>query len=83
MAVAAANIPVLDTIRELGPRYRAWLVDIWGVMHNGRRAFPRAVAATRAFREEGGIVDSAFELAAAESFRQGPAPPSWRSGRCL
>jgi len=56
MAVAAANIPVLDTIRDLGPGYRAWLVDIWGVMHNGRRAFPHAVAATRAFREEGGIV---------------------------
>jgi HAD superfamily hydrolase (TIGR01459 family) len=56
MTVAAANIPVLDTIRDLGPRYRAWFVDIWGVMHNGRGAFPGAVAATRAFREEGGIV---------------------------
>jgi HAD superfamily hydrolase (TIGR01459 family) len=56
MTVAAANIPVLDRIRDLGPAYRAWLVDIWGVMHNGRRAFPHAVAATRAFREEGGIV---------------------------
>jgi HAD superfamily hydrolase (TIGR01459 family) len=56
MTVAAANIPVLDTIRALAPRYRAWLVDIWGVMHNGHRAFPRAVAATRAFRHEGGIV---------------------------
>ena len=56
MNVAAANIPVLDTIRALGPRYRAWLVDIWGVMHNGRRAFSHAVAASRAFREDGGIV---------------------------
>jgi HAD superfamily hydrolase (TIGR01459 family) len=56
MTVAAANIPVLDTIKELGPRYRAWLVDIWGVMHNGRRAFSHAVAATRAFRDSGGIV---------------------------
>jgi HAD superfamily hydrolase (TIGR01459 family) len=56
MTVAATDIPVLDTIKGLGPRYRAWLVDIWGVMHNGRRAFPRAVAATRAFRAGGGIV---------------------------
>ena len=56
MTVAASAIPVLDTIKDLGPRYRAWLVDIWGVMHNGRRAFSHAVAATRAFREEGGIV---------------------------
>jgi HAD superfamily hydrolase (TIGR01459 family) len=56
MTVAASDIPVLDSIRDLGPRYRAWLVDIWGVMHNGHRAFPRAVAATRAFRGQGGIV---------------------------
>jgi HAD superfamily hydrolase (TIGR01459 family) len=32
------------------------LVDIWGVMHNGHRAFPGAVAATRAYRAQGGIV---------------------------
>jgi ribonucleotide monophosphatase NagD (HAD superfamily) len=55
MTVAATDIPVLDMIKGLGARYRAWLVDIWGVMHNGHRAFPRAVAATRAFRAGGGI----------------------------
>ena len=47
---------MLDSIKELGSRYRAWLVDIWGVMHNGHRAFPGAVAATRTFRAQGGIV---------------------------
>lgn len=51
-----AEIPVIDSIRELDSRYAAWLVDIWGVMHNGRRAFPHAVAAARAFRGQGGIV---------------------------
>lgn len=56
MTIAAAEIPVLDSIKDLGAGYRAWLVDIWGVMHNGHRAFPRAVAATRSFREKGGIV---------------------------
>jgi len=56
MTVAATDIPVLDSIEDLGTRYRAWLVDIWGVMHNGRRAFPRAIEATRAFRAQGGIV---------------------------
>jgi HAD superfamily hydrolase (TIGR01459 family) len=56
MTVAAVGIAVLDSIKDLAPRYRAWLVDIWGVMHNGHRAFPCAVAATRAFRETGGIV---------------------------
>ncbi len=56
MTVTAAEIPVIDSIKDLGSRYAAWLVDIWGVMHNGRRAFPRAVAATREFRAQGGIV---------------------------
>jgi HAD superfamily hydrolase (TIGR01459 family) len=56
MTIAAAEIPVIDSIEDLGSRYSAWLVDIWGVMHNGHRAFPRAVAATRAFRAQGGIV---------------------------
>jgi HAD superfamily hydrolase (TIGR01459 family) len=55
MTVAVA-IPIIDSIKELGSHYAAWLVDIWGVMHNGRRAFPAAVAATRAFRQRGGIV---------------------------
>lgn len=56
MAVTALNIPVLPSIKDLGSRYAAWLVDIWGVMHNGRRASEYAVAATRAFRAQDGIV---------------------------
>mgnify|MGYP003289225477 CR=1 FL=1 len=56
MSVTAAEIPVLSSIKELGANYRAWLVDIWGVMHNGHRAFADAVAAARSFRAEGGIV---------------------------
>jgi HAD superfamily hydrolase (TIGR01459 family) len=56
MISTATDIPVLDSIKDLGARYRAWLLDIWGVMHNGHRAFPRAVEATRAFRAQGGIV---------------------------
>lgn len=56
MTETSPTIPVINSIKEIGSRYRAWLVDIWGVMHNGHRAFPRAAAATRAFRESGGIV---------------------------
>lgn len=56
MTVTALEIPLLPTIAELGSRYSAWLVDIWGVMHNGHRAFPHAVAATRNFRRRGGVV---------------------------
>lgn len=56
MTLATPKIPVISSIKDIGSRYRAWLVDIWGVMHNGHRAFPRAVAATRSFRKTGGIV---------------------------
>ncbi|MGH6825676.1 TIGR01459 family HAD-type hydrolase [Methyloceanibacter sp.] len=56
MTISADTIPVLDSIGELSKGYAAWLVDIWGVMHNGVRAFPAAVDATRRFREQGGIV---------------------------
>jgi ribonucleotide monophosphatase NagD (HAD superfamily) len=53
---APAEIPVLSSIAEIGATYKVWLVDIWGVMHDGLRAYPRAVAATKAFRDQGGIV---------------------------
>ena len=56
MTVAPPNIPVIASIKELGSNYKAWLVDIWGVMHDGMRAHGHAVAATKAFREQGGLV---------------------------
>jgi HAD superfamily hydrolase (TIGR01459 family) len=56
MSLSTETIPVIDAIAPLGKGYAAWLVDIWGVMHNGVRAFPPAVEATRCYREQGGIV---------------------------
>ena len=56
MSFSTETIPVIDAIAPLGKGYAAWLVDIWGVMHNGLRAFPPAVEATRRYREQGGIV---------------------------
>ena len=52
----SSDIPVIQSIDDLGSRYSAWLVDIWGVLHNGHRAHQSAVAATRSFREKGGVV---------------------------
>ncbi len=49
-------IAVLDTIAELASDTQAWLVDIWGVMHNGETPFPTAVAACQRFRAAGGVV---------------------------
>jgi HAD superfamily hydrolase (TIGR01459 family) len=56
MTATSLAIPTIDSVKDIGGRYRAWLVDIWGVMHNGQNAFPKASAATRAFRESGGVV---------------------------
>lgn len=40
-------IPSLDAIAD---RYDAVLCDVWGVLHNGRRAYPAACAALQRFR---------------------------------
>jgi HAD superfamily hydrolase (TIGR01459 family) len=49
-------IPILSGIAELATDCNAWIVDIWGVMHNGARAFEAAGEACRRFRAQGGIV---------------------------
>src|SRR5215831_12893752 len=51
-----AAIPILSSIAELSSTSDAWIVDIWGVMHNGARAFAAAGEACRRFRRRGGIV---------------------------
>jgi HAD superfamily hydrolase (TIGR01459 family) len=51
-----AVIPILSSMRELSSACDAWIVDIWGVMHNGAHAFTAAGEACRQFRRRGGIV---------------------------
>lgn len=52
----APEIELLPHARVLKDRYRAWLCDVWGVVHNGVRAFPSAVEALVEFRAAGGAV---------------------------
>ncbi len=47
---------ILASVAPLAKRYDAWLCDIWGVLHNGERAFAAAHEACTAFRREGGRV---------------------------
>jgi HAD superfamily hydrolase (TIGR01459 family) len=49
-------IPILSSIRDLAPTSDAWIVDIWGVMHNGVRPFLDAAKACATFRKSGGTV---------------------------
>lgn len=53
---ALAPIPVRTAIADLAAETSAWLVDIWGVMHNGVSPFAAACAACQAFRQSGGTV---------------------------
>ncbi len=54
--MTAPPIPILSSIAGLAPGCEAWLVDIWGVMHNGAHAFEAACAACKTFRSQGGVV---------------------------
>jgi HAD superfamily hydrolase (TIGR01459 family) len=51
-----AVVPVLSSIAELAATSDAWIVDIWGVMHNGARAYAPAAHACSRFRAQGGTV---------------------------
>lgn len=45
-----------DGLAEIAPLYDAVLCDVWGVIHNGREAFPEPCEALARFRRERGPV---------------------------
>ena len=47
---------IVDSLAEIGDRYDAAFVDLWGCVHNGIDAFPSAISALLAFREAGKTV---------------------------
>ncbi len=47
---------IIETLAQVSDRYDAVLCDLWGCLHNGRRAFPDAVTALQGFRAKGGTV---------------------------
>ena len=50
------EIPEVQSIKPLAATSDVWFLDIWGVMHNGRKPFDTAVAACVTFRRSGGTV---------------------------
>ena len=52
----SSAIPILSSIAPLASSSEAWIVDIWGVMHNGACAHRSAVQACTRFRAAGGTV---------------------------
>ncbi|MGF7159693.1 HAD superfamily hydrolase (TIGR01459 family) [Rhodoligotrophos appendicifer] len=47
---------IIESAASLAGRYKAWLCDVWGVVHNGVTPYPEAVEALIAYRQQGGIV---------------------------
>ncbi len=47
---------VSSSARALSARYRVWLCDVWGVVHNGVEAWPAAVDCLARHRRAGGTV---------------------------
>ncbi|HEY8163317.1 MAG TPA: TIGR01459 family HAD-type hydrolase [Methylocystis sp.] len=50
------DVPEISGLRELAGRYDALLCDVWGVLIDGKKHFPRAADALRRFRGQGGSV---------------------------
>lgn len=47
---------LIASLADVSSQYRVVFCDLWGCLHNGREAFPEAVAALQAFRAQGGTV---------------------------
>lgn len=51
-----AQVRTIAGARELAQIYPAWLCDVWGVIHDGEKAFAPAAEALIRFRGQGGCV---------------------------
>jgi HAD superfamily hydrolase (TIGR01459 family) len=47
---------IIRSLADLAGRYDAVFCDLWGCLHNGKAAYPAAVAALQGFRKTGGKV---------------------------
>jgi HAD superfamily hydrolase (TIGR01459 family) len=54
--MTASSPPLIDHFEMLAPHYDVVLCDVWGVVHNGVRAFAPACDALARFRRGGGTV---------------------------
>ena len=47
------SVPILSGLAVLAPDYDGYVLDVWGVMHQGGPAYPEALACVRRLREAG------------------------------
>lgn len=74
---------MISALADVADRYDAVFCDLWGCLHNGKTAFPAAVAALQAFRARGGKVvlltnaPRPFGVVAAQLDRMGVGRDAW------
>jgi len=49
----STEVPVYPGLSALAERYDAFIIDLWGVMHDGLKAYPQAIEALRELRRAG------------------------------
>lgn len=47
---------IIENLAEIGAGYGVLFCDLWGCVHNGKMAYPAAIAALQAYRRQGGRV---------------------------
>lgn len=55
-SISSAELPIVTSVASLAEGTSAWLVDIWGVVHNGVKPYLDACAACAQYRDQGGLV---------------------------
>ncbi len=55
-SISSSSLPIVSSVAPFAEGTSAWLVDIWGVIHNGVRPYIDACAACARYRESGGVV---------------------------
>ncbi len=53
---SSSPVPVLSGLSSIAQKYPVLFCDVWGVLHNGVKAFAPAVDALTRYREKGGTV---------------------------
>ena len=56
MSRSAQSVPIISSIATLADTTDAWLVDVWGVIHNGVQPFMSSCDTCVAFRKAGGMI---------------------------
>jgi HAD superfamily hydrolase (TIGR01459 family) len=50
---AVQQIPLIDGVAALAARYDGWILDLWGVLHNGQQPYPGVVDCLQRLKRAG------------------------------